>query len=177
MASIATRRKERVAASKKKRKTVLVVVGAIALVAVLVIQVPLDPRPALVGMLPSVSRLHLLLRLRATPKPPAEAARLLEGLAVVDPFATRKLASGDPAPRAVAAPAGARDPFVKVATSTVLSPKRIVIGTPTAGATPTVGYIVVLASIRTGAGRGVAERIAARARGTPRQTSVCSTRL
>ena len=46
----------------------------------------------------------------------------------------------------------------------VIAPERIIIGTPTPGRTPTIGYIVVLASIRTSAGRSVAERIATDAR-------------
>ena len=78
MASIATRRKERVAASKKKRKTIFVVVGAIALVAVLVIQVPrtLD---LLSSDATAVAPVAPAPATPTTPKPPARPARLLDG--------------------------------------------------------------------------------------------------
>jgi len=162
MATIATRRREAAIASKKKRKTIFVVLGGIAFVVLLVFQVPKtldllssDTTAAPVAPVPTTT---------PVPKAPPAAARLLAAPATVDPFASRKIADGDPKPGPVAVPSGARDPFVRVATSTVLSPKRIVIGTPTFGETPTVGYIVVLASVRSGAGRGVAERIANRAR-------------
>lgn len=162
MASVAQRRRTEAAAGKERRKKIFAILGICVLVVVGVIQVPktLDllssdtaaaPAPA-----PSITP-------GATLQTPPHALRLLRGSGT-DPFVRRSLSSGDPGPLAVAGPAGARDPFTPAPVNAVLAPKRIIIGTPSAGRTPTVGYIVVLASIRTAAGRGVAERIARSAR-------------
>jgi hypothetical protein len=165
MASIAQRRRERVTAGKEKRKKILAIVGICLLLIVLGIQLPkaLDlvksespPAPPVAAPTPSTPTTE--------PKVPPAALKLLRIPSSNDPFAQRTLASGDPAPADVPWPAGARDPFVRAQVATVIAPKRIIVGTPKAGQTPTVGYIVVLASIRTGAGRGVAERIATQAR-------------
>ena len=120
----------------------------------------------------------------AAPSPEAEprSARsaLLAKATSADPFAARNLANADPQPAAVSGPAGTRDPFAKGATPTPQAPapapqpapapaplpQRIVVGTPSSpNAVAKHGWIVVLASVRTGAGRAYAERVAKGARG------------
>lgn len=115
------------------------------------------------------------------PKNSAGSARGLRFLkAGGDPFASRALADNDPAPGAVAAPAGAHDPFAESAGALAPAqvsapatapapvpsplPKQIVLGTPTPGAVARHGWIVVIASIQTRFGRAYAERFATRAR-------------
>jgi len=92
-----------------------------------------------------------------------------------DPFAAHSLADNDPQAGSVSGPGGARDPFLQAAVRASSStparapepapeprplPKRIVVGTPTPGAVAKRGWIVVLASIQTRAGRAFAERFA-----------------
>lgn len=91
----------------------------------------------------------------------------------VDPFATRALPDRDPELAAVAIPAGLRDPFQQKAVTApapaaVPPPAalsgRIVLGAPSsANSVAQRGWIVVLASIRTSAGREYAEQVAASA--------------
>lgn len=160
----AAERRAQAAASKERRKKIFMILGICVLGILLVIQLP-----KLLGRGSSETA-----AVPTTPIPqaappteetePEPTPRILRIPPVVDPFAQRPLASGDPPPADVAWPAGARDPFVRATVATVIAPKRIIIGTPKPGVTPTVGYIVILASIRTSAGRGVAERIAEQAR-------------
>jgi hypothetical protein len=122
----------------------------------------------------------------AEQKPSRELQALLSGR-VVDPFASRGASSVDPAPRPIAAPAGMRDPFAHGGTSSLDAPvrdvsappglrdpfvrpsasvpsesiKQIVVGSGTGK--PTIGYIVVLASIPLNEGRGAAVQFAHRA--------------
>ena len=120
-------------------------------------------------------------RLVPTPAAPDENARppalRFKGNGT-DPFAARSLADNDPKAAAVAGPDGAKDPFVNGAARDPGSPNaernpdpvaqalpgKIVVGTPRSGAVAKQGWIVVLASIRTGAGRQYAERFATRVR-------------
>lgn len=159
------RRTEAAAAGKERRKKILAVVGAIVLAVLLVIQGPKlldafssDP-VALTPAPPPTTTAPV-----APDKPSPQAARLLRSTPTVDPFASRRLVSSEPQPVPILGPNGERDPFMPARAALVIAPERIVIGTPRAGRTPAIGYIVVLASIRTGAGRAVAERIARSAR-------------
>ena len=164
MASIAQRRRERLTASKAKRNKILMIVGICALLVLLGIQLPktLDLLKSSSPAVPAAPTPTPVAPATTEPETPPEALKLLRSPSGSDPFVARTLASGDPAPADVPWPPGARDPFVRARVATVIAPKRIIIGTPVAGRTPTVGYIVVLASIRTDAGRAVAQRIAAR---------------
>jgi hypothetical protein len=121
--------------------------------------------------------------------PPATTSKprpslLLRG-ASVDPFASKRMADGDPQMASVAAPPGTRDPFRKASVAAPKPepapqpaapaplPQQIVVGTPTRpGAVAKHGWIVVLASVRTSAGRGTATREAAEARGRGLKVSI-----
>jgi len=107
----------------------------------------------------------------------ARALRFLKRIA--DPFAVRSLANTDPQASAVAGPAGINDPFAAsggpdparpVTRETQPTPVaaqvpgKIVVGTPRAGAKLRRGWIVILASIQTGAGRTFAQSFATRVR-------------
>jgi hypothetical protein len=164
MASIAKRRRERLDAAQARRKKIFVVIGLFALVVLLAIQGPktldllssetVDVAPAPIPATTPAT---------TTPAPPSDLKSLLASSGA-DPFERRSTGSADPRPVEVAGPAGTRDPFRPATMTEVIAPERIIIGTPTPGRTPTIGYIVVLASIRTSAGRSVAERIATNAR-------------
>ncbi len=164
MATVAQRRRAQVVAGKERRKKVFAIGGICVLLVVLVIQGPktLDLLSSETGAVAPVPLPSTTPGARV-PEAPPRALQLPDGSGT-DPFAGRSLASGDPGPLFVSGPAGVRDPFMPARVATVIAPKRIIIGTPTAGQTPSVGYIVVLASIRTAAGRGVAEQIARSAR-------------
>jgi len=154
------------AAAKQRRQKIVVAVLGVLLVGLLAYEVP--------------HTLKLLKGNSSTPAPTAsapvtaprqKATTLPRGAAGRDPFAARSLPNGDPR----AAAAGGPDPFTSpaaaratpsapaVSTTTAL-PKRIVIGHPGAGRVATHGWIVILASIPTGSGRGDAERFARSAR-------------
>jgi hypothetical protein len=165
MATLAQRRRERLDAAQARRKKIFVIIGICALLVLLAIQLPktldllssetADVAPALIPATTPVP---------TKPASPQRELKVLLKSSGSDPFQRRSVGTSDPRPFAVAGPAGARDPFRPATMTEVIAPKRIIIGTPTPGRTPTVGYIVVLASIRTGAGRSVAERIATNAR-------------
>lgn len=164
MASVAARRRAQAVAGKERRKKVLAIGGVCVLVVLLAIQAPklldlLSSDTSAVAPVPAPAAVPGA----TTPQAPPSELRLPRGPGV-NPFLKRSLSSGDPGPLVVAGPAGTRDPFLPTTPTEVLTPRRIVIGIPTAGRTPTVGYIVVLASIRIAAGRAVAERIARTAR-------------
>jgi SPOR domain len=114
------------------------------------------------------------------PAPPAAPAPmeeptsdLLAKASSVDPFASRGLPDQDPQMASVPTPAGARDPFQQKAVPApppaatpppAALPGRIVLGTPASpNAVAQRGWIVIVASIRTSAGRAYAERVAASA--------------
>jgi hypothetical protein len=165
VATIAQRRRGQAVAAKNKRKKIFAILGLCALVVLLAIQLPktldlLSSDTPAAGPVAAPDVQTTPTRSDLSPL----ARRLLRRPASTDPFLARSVGNGDPVPSEVSGPGGARDPFIPVSAAEVLAPKRIVVGTPTSGATPTVGYIVVLASIRTTAGRAVAERIASKAR-------------
>ena len=160
MATIAQRRRAQALAGKERRKKVLAIGGACLLVIALVIQ---GPRMLELFSSDSVAVVAAPPPPVAPPPPPARELPLPAGPAV-DPFRKRPLVGGDPAPANVSNPDGVRDPFMPAVTSVELATERIIVGTPAPGRSPTVGSIVILASIRTAAGRAVAEQIARTAR-------------
>ena len=97
-----------------------------------------------------------------------------------DPFLARPISNTDPKAEAVAGPDGAKDPFARDGASSSSGspapaspspapavqplPKQIIVGTPKPGVVARRGWIVVLASIQTRAGRAYADRFAARVR-------------
>jgi hypothetical protein len=164
MASLAKRRRERLDAAQARRKKIFVVIGLFALVVLLAIQGPktLDLLSSETDVAPAP--IPATTPATTTPAPPPRELKSLLASSGADPFKRRSTGSGDPRPVEVAGPEGARDPFKPATITEVIAPERIIIGTPTPGRTPTIGYIVVLASIRTSAGRSVAERIATNAR-------------
>ena len=188
MSTVAGRREKRrvTAAAKKQRRQKVIAVGGLAVLALLlVIQGP----KLLAAFGGSTTP-------AATPVPEASAvpeperkprSGLLTRTARADPFAARRLPNGDPQLAAVSAPAGARDPFqqksvpaARPATPAPSAPaapaplpQRIVVGTPSSpNAVAKHGWIVVLASVRTGAGRAYAERVARGAEGRGLNASV-----
>ena len=172
-AGLSTRRRRHNAAEAKSRRQRKLAIGGVALLAVvLVIQLPrilgggggeeTSAAPAAAGP--------------AAPAPPVSrkngrAPSFLKSTPRVDPFGPRSIADGEPAPVAVAAPPGARDPFADKTPAAAAPnpapqpyvPKTIVIGTPRAGRAPTTGYIVILASVPENNGKRAAEQIASRA--------------
>jgi hypothetical protein len=107
------------------------------------------------------------------------AYRMLPKQPAADPFVTRSLSDGDPqAATVVSGPSGTRDPFAQsgAAPSQAASAPTpeaapapitgdIVVGTPASpNAVAERGWIVILASIRTSAGKAYAERVANTAR-------------
>ena len=108
------------------------------------------------------------------------AYRLLPKHSPADPFVTRSLSDGDPqAATVVSGPSGTRDPFGQSgsapsqAAASAPVPEAapapitgdIVVGTPDSpNAVAERGWIVILASIRTSAGKAYAERVANTAR-------------
>ena len=149
-------------AAKQRRQTIVVVVLAVVLVALLAFQVPrLLDRSGSTGS-------------AAAPAAPAASIPApvsgREGKRVSgkgsDPFAVRSLPNGD----SRVAAAGGPDPFSAPSTSSSSSaspaalPKRIVIGRPGGHRVAKRGWIVILASIPTGNGRGSALSFARGAR-------------
>ncbi len=151
-------------AAKQRRQTIVVVVLSVVLVALLAYQVPrLLDRSSSTGS-------------AAVPAAPAASVPApvsgREGKRVSgkgsDPFAVKSLPNGD----ARAAAAGGPDPFTapstasssSVASAPAALPKRIVIGRPGGHRVAKRGWIVILASIPTGNGRGAAVRFARGAR-------------
>jgi SPOR domain len=177
--STAARRKAKrqatAAVKKQRRQKVFAFAGLGVLAILLLIQGPrmlelfrgsdtpvAAPAPAPVPVPPAPT---------APEEPPA--LDLLAKAPSVDPFASRALADRDPQLASVSAPAGARDPFqqkvVAVPPPSAAPPPaalsgQIVLGAPgSPNAVAQRGWIVVVASIRTSAGRNYAERVAASA--------------
>jgi hypothetical protein len=167
-------RRQRAAAAKERRKKLLAVGGVVLLILVLAIQVPrtLKMMNGDSSGAPSTAAPAASPAAAAPAAKPRKAPRFLRGAAVSDPFASRGIADGEPAPGSVSS--NLRDPFQGGSTATAPAPAprrlplvgQIVVGTPGRGA-PKVGYTVVLASIPTSSGRAQAVRFAgtARARG------------
>ena len=165
MASLAKRRRERIDAAQARRKKIFAIIGLVGFVVLAAIQGP-KTLDLLSSETPAVAPAPIPVTTPATTTP-APSLRELKSLLAssgADPFKRRSTGSADPRPVEVAGPAGTRDPFRPAIMTEVIAPERIIIGTPTPGRTPTIGYIVVLASIRTSAGRSVAEQIATNAR-------------
>ena len=173
-------RRRATAAAKKQRRQKVIAFGGLGVLALLMfIQGPklLD---AVNGSEPPAAAPAPLTPVALAPEESPQPSTLLAKATNVDPFAVRHLASADPQPTAVSGPAGTRDPFAKGAAPTpsrpvsaprpaaapARLPQRIVVGTPSSpNAVAKHGWIVVLASVRTGAGRAYAERVAKGARG------------
>ena len=165
------------AAAKQRRQKGIAFCGLGVLVILLVIQ-----GPKLLGAVGGSDSSAAAATPVASAPPDALEAPLrtlrLKGTGT-DPFAAHSLADNDPQAGSVSGPGGARDPFLQAAVRASSStparapapapepapeprplPKRIVVGTPTPGAVAKRGWIVVLASIQTRAGRAFAERFA-----------------
>jgi hypothetical protein len=109
-----------------------------------------------------------------TPAQTSTAAKQLAAIRrapAVDPFSVHVPPLADPGVRVVPVPPGSRDPFAaptvasqSTASTVVPLPQQIVIGTPGANRTASHGWIVILASIPTGAGRQSATTFAASAK-------------
>jgi hypothetical protein len=173
MASAALRKRQRSAyaarvAAKTRRQKIFVGIGLAVLAVVLAYEVPnmlklLNPPSSTVAS-PTPT---------PTATPPRASSRQLSALlrrsgSGVDPFAARPLVDGDPD---VGDVGGGRDPFTDSAAPIEPKPAqpqplpgRIVIGRPGGDRVATKGWIVILASIPTGNGRGDAVRFARRAR-------------
>ena len=175
MSTVAARSKRRKTAAEQKarRQKVFVAVGLGVLGLLLFIQGPklLDafggddpvaaPAPAPVVPLKTEDQERAY---RLLPKGPA-----------ADPFVTRSVSDRDPqAATVVSGPSGTRDPFAGTGTPAQAAAPApapapiagdIVVGTPASpGAVAERGWIVILASIRTSAGKAYAERVANTAR-------------
>lgn len=178
MSTRADRRRANVAASKQRRQMMIAIGGFVILAILLVIQGPrmLDlfrgsGGPAVAAPLPVTT-------VALTPKTNHAGRALLFKGGGSDPFAGRSLTDNDPRAGVVPIPVGAKDPFsggggalaARTAGAPASAPppqplsKRIVVGTPTPGAVAKRGWIVVLASIQTRAGRSYAEQYASRVR-------------
>ena len=174
-ASRGRRRRQRAAAlAKARRQRAFAIVGAIVLGVLLFIQVPKvlkgDETPTTAAPATPVTTAPT-----TTPAPePSKTAKALKSLAegpASDPFKTRAISAREPSPLAANGYPG-RDPFAAPNAQSVARPTapevpgRIVVGTPRAGKAPTIGYIVVIASVPVRDGRRTAEAIAGRARKT-----------
>ena len=181
MSTVAGRREKRrvTAAAKKQRRQKVIAFGGLGVLALLL----LIQGPKLLAAFGGSETPA------ASPVPGASAApeperkprsELLTWTARVDPFAARRLPNGDPQLASVSVPAGARDPFQQrsvpaarpatpapsVPAAPAPLPQRIVVGTPSSpNAVAKHGWIVVLASVRTSAGRAYARRVASGAKG------------
>jgi hypothetical protein len=168
------RRRHNAAEAKARRQRRLAIGGAVLLAVVLVVQLPrtLD----MLGGGGGDSSATPAASAPVTPPAPAagktgRAPKFLNSTPRIDPFGPRTISDGEAAPVAVAAPAGARDPFADNTPAAAAPkpaaqpyvPKTIVIGTPRAGRAPTTGYIVILASVPESNGKRAAEQIASRA--------------
>jgi hypothetical protein len=167
------RRRHNAAEAKSKRQRKLAIGGVALLAVVLVIQLP----RILGGGGGGDSSATPAAAVPAAPAPAASgktgrAPRFLNSTPRIDPFGPRSISDAEAAPVAVAAPAGARDPFADNTPAAAAAPKpapqpyvpkTIVIGTPRAGRAPTTGYIVILASVPENNGKRAAEQIAGRA--------------
>lgn len=152
------------AAAKERRQKIIVIVGFVVFLGVMAYEVP--------------HTLKLISHSSSSPAGPVAApvtpvvvphglSKAILSRGGSDPFAARALADGDP--HAGPSPGG-RDPFASpgtqqpAASTTEPLPQTIVIGTPTASGTAVHGWIVILASIPTRDGRGVALSFARSAR-------------
>jgi hypothetical protein len=159
-------------AAKQRRKTIALVVLAVVFVALLAFQLP-----RLLGGSDSTSSAAVPAAPAASVPAPVSAheSKRVSGKGA-DPFAAKALPNGD----AGAAAAGGPDPFTapsagsspSVASAPAALPKRIVIGRPGGDRVAKRGWIVILASIPTGNGRGAALRFARGARGNVGALSV-----
>jgi hypothetical protein len=151
-------------AAKQRRQKILVGLGLVVFAALLAYEVP-HTLKLLKGASP------VAISVGATPSAQTSRHKLPRSLrgggSGGDPFAARVLADGDPR----VAAAGGPDPFTASAAPGTASPtasrplpKQIVIGRPGGNRVATYGWIVILASIPTGNGRGDAERFARGAR-------------
>jgi hypothetical protein len=171
------RRAQSAAASKARRQKKLVAAGLVVLAVVLAIQVPRTLKQ-LGGESASPTAASTPTPTAAAPTPAADTdktSKELKSLIAVppgDPFATRAISGREVTP-STSVSSNLRDPFgasranppaQPTPTPAPRIPARIVIGTPRAGRTARVGYIVVLASVPTREGSASAARTASRAR-------------
>jgi len=190
VSTVAGRREKRrvTAAAKKQRRQKVIAFGGLAVLALLF----LIQGPKLLAAFGGSETPAAMPGPGASAVPVPEPERkprsgLLTRTARADPFAARRLPNGDPQLAAVSAPAGARDPFQQKSVpasrpatpapsapaAPAPLPQRIVVGTPSSpNAVAKHGWIVVLASVRTGAGRAYAERVARGAEGRGLNASV-----
>jgi len=163
------RRQRTAAAAKAKRQKIFAIIGAVLFAIVLFIQVPRilnrDGGSSATATETTAAPAPTPVATTTTKSATSKQLKSLIANRPEDPFGTRAIGDGEPPPGTAT---GGRDPFVGAGaeaqpTPTRL-PARIVIGTPRAGKTGTVGYIVVLASVPTRQGPRSADRIAARAR-------------
>ena len=169
------------AAAKQRRQKIIAGVLGVVLLAVLAYEVPKLLKLVRGKSTPT----GLVVPTTTTAALPSSSARLLKALRrarASDPFAEAIGVNADPTPREVGPPAGSVDPFAATAsaggsggtssqtpsappvTSSSPLPEKIVIGTPGGGRKATHGWIVILASIPTGQGRGSATTFATKAR-------------
>jgi len=164
------------AAAKARRQKIIAGVLGVVLLAVMIYEVPqilkLFKSSKSPAAPPAVTTGRVL---------PSSSANLLKALrrsAASDPFAQPVGSNADPTPRDVGPPRGSVDPFAGKSSggtsgqasapppvSTSPLPEKIVIGTPGGGRKATHGWIVILASIPTGEGKGSATSFATKARG------------
>lgn len=151
--------------AKRRRQKVMVIVGAVVLVALFAYEIPhtlhlvrgsSHGSPAAASTTPAA----------AAPAPPPRIPKSLRSTS--DPFVAQALPDGDPG---IGPETAGHDPFAQpgvaapapAAASTPL-PGTIVLGTPGGSRHATHGWIVILASIPTGEGRAAAERFASGAK-------------
>jgi hypothetical protein len=184
VSTVAGRRAKRraTAAAKKQRRQMVIAFGGLAVLAILL----LIQGPKLLAAFGGSETPAASPASEALPVPEPERkprSSLLTRAPRLDPFAARRLPNGDPQMAAVSAPAGARDPFQQKSVPAPAPaptpaapaplPQRIVVGTPSSpNAVAEHGWIVVLASVRTGAGRAYAQRVARVAEGRGLDASV-----
>jgi len=164
------RRAKTAAVAKARRQRNLAIAGALLFAIVLAIQLPRilnrgDDSTAAgdTTAVTTTAATPTTTTPEAGTKPSAEFQKLTSARPD-DPFGAPATGNGDPPPGKFTT---GRDPFVggnSTAAAPPRLPARIVLGTPRAGSKATVGYIVVLASVPTRAGRRSADRIAGRAR-------------
>jgi len=163
-----------VAAKKERRKKVMAFGGLGVLALLLFIQGPklLD---AFVGSDATTAAPLPVTPAESAPEADGRTRALRSLTGTADPFAARRLSDNDPQAGSVAGPDGTEDPFAPTAVERAPEPAapeperapvaapvpgKIVLGTPKPGAVARRGWIVVLASIQTRAGRPFAERFA-----------------
>lgn len=161
--------------AKRRRQKILVVIGLVMFAALIAYEVPHTIKLLRGKSSPAASSVVTPATVSTTQ--PRQIPKQFSSSG--DPFAARSLPNADPQ---VGAETGGHDPFAAPSaanpapapTPTIAEPlpKQIVLGTPGPNRTAVRGWIVILASIPTGEGRGSADGFARRASGNVGNVSI-----